>query len=298
SNPTSIARSVPLRTACRIRSIPAIAKRSGNSSCRNASARSSNRSRKSDWIASICVSPNSSITVRPWRTLLATLALTTAGIHAQEQTARLVKDANATKQNLYAGIGWVEPVGSGVVFPMDTLASGTELWVSDGTAAGTKLLKEIIPGTSGSSPRQGTVFGTGPSAKVAFLTVPVGFVSETGIPPEFELWVTDGTAAGTTRVAESAFPADPGDTYLRVGTTGGVFLEDVSYADGSELFFNNGTSGGTHSLNPLVGEVRKFKDPKNFVTSGAWCASRISPDDAVAGLYRRPAIPASVAGYS
>ena len=219
------------------------------------------------------LSSRSSDSVRPWRTLLATLAFTTAAVHAQEQTARLVKDANATKQGLYSDIQWVEPVGTGVVFPMDTLANGTELWYSDGTAKGTKLLKDIVPGLGSSGPRQGTVFGTGASAKVAFLTQPASWVAaDAANPPELDLWVTDGTAAGTVRIFESAFPDVPGDTSLRAGTTNGVFLEDAGYSeDGPELFFSDGTTAGTHSLNPLVGEVRKFEDPKNFITSGAWC---------------------------
>jgi ELWxxDGT repeat protein len=214
--------------------------------------------------------------VRHWRTLLASLALATAGTHmqAQEQTARLVKDANTTKQNLPAGIQWIAPVGQGtnVVFPKDSLASGKELWVSDGTAKGTKLLKDIAPGAGGSYPQQGVPFGTGAGAKVAFLTHKPSYIYDADAPPEFDLWVTDGTAAGTVRVLESPFPQDRGDTYLCAGTTNGAFLEDSSWAKGRELFFSDGTPGGTHSLNPVVNnQARKFSNPGNYTTSGSWC---------------------------
>ena len=38
------------------------------------------------------------------------------------------------------------PVGTVVVFAATTDATGTELWVTDGTAAGTRLVKDILPG--------------------------------------------------------------------------------------------------------------------------------------------------------
>ena len=206
--------------------------------------------------------------------LLTSLALTTAGTHAQEQTARLVKDANLTRENLPAGIEWIEPIGQGqnVVFPKDTLASGKELWTSDGTAAGTRLLKDIAPGPGGSHPQQGISFGTGAGARVAFLTQRASYIPGGNAPSELALWVTDGTEAGTVRIFESAMPDYLGDTYLRAGTTNGVFIEDSSWiTNGRELFFSDGTVAGTRSLNPFVGGVRKFSNPQGYTTSGSWC---------------------------
>ncbi len=44
-------------------------------------------------------------------------------------------------------------IGSRLVFAATTAATGTELWVSDGTSGGTTLLKDIEPGTGSSQPR-------------------------------------------------------------------------------------------------------------------------------------------------
>jgi ELWxxDGT repeat protein len=67
--------------------------------------------------------------------------------------------------------------------------TGPELWKSDGTAAGTLLLKEILPGPIGSRPASFTVVnGT-------------LFFSASG-PGNRELWKSDGTAAGTVLVKD------------------------------------------------------------------------------------------------
>src|SRR5439155_5431040 len=69
-------------------------------------------------------------------------------------------------------------------------ANGRELWKSDGTAAGTVLVKDINPGPGDSSPDgltnvNGTLFFA-------------AFDPTTGR----ELWKSDGTAAGTVLVGD------------------------------------------------------------------------------------------------
>ena len=63
--------------------------------------------------------------------------------------------------------------------------SGNELWVTDGTAAGTSLFKDINPGLADSNPDELTALGDG-----RFLFAASGTNGR-------ELWITDGTAAGT-----------------------------------------------------------------------------------------------------
>ena len=67
---------------------------------------------------------------------------------------------------------------------------GSELWVTDGTAAGTTIVKDIRTGTYGSSPN-----GLTNSGGTLFFSANDG---TTG----FELWKSDGTAVGTTQVKD------------------------------------------------------------------------------------------------
>jgi ELWxxDGT repeat protein len=68
--------------------------------------------------------------------------------------------------------------------------NGEELWRSNGTAAGTSLVKDIRPGAFGSVPRELTV-----SAGSLYFTANDGTAG-------VELWKTDGTAAGTVIVKD------------------------------------------------------------------------------------------------
>jgi ELWxxDGT repeat protein len=74
--------------------------------------------------------------------------------------------------------------------------SGDELWVSDGTADGTLLLKDISPGDGGSSPGKMTAF----KQKIYFDAYSPQFQSE--------LWSTDGTPEGTAMFADLTPPND------------------------------------------------------------------------------------------
>jgi len=79
--------------------------------------------------------------------------------------------------------------GKTVFFAFDQ-AHGKELWVTNGTQAGTQLLKDINPGTTGSA---GIYF--------APFNGKLYFNANDGTHGP-ELWVTDGTAAGTQLVKD------------------------------------------------------------------------------------------------
>ncbi len=87
-------------------------------------------------------------------------------------------------------------------FPGITATSGYEPWITDGTAAGTYLVKDINPGTGNSDP-----FGFGHvGGKTIF---------DAGEPTRgAELWVSDGTSAGTTLLKELVPGAGDGDSGL------------------------------------------------------------------------------------
>src|SRR5439155_1694743 len=78
----------------------------------------------------------------------------------------------------------------GVFFRHDDGANGREPWVSDGTAAGTHIIRDLLPGSESSDP-----FTLGAINGLVF------FRADDGIHGR-ELWRTDGTDAGTWLVAD------------------------------------------------------------------------------------------------
>ena len=72
-----------------------------------------------------------------------------------------------------------------MLFEADDGTLGFELYVSNGTVAGTHLLSDIYPGPASSDIRNMTRVGS-----QAFFTADDGTDGD-------ELWVTDGTSAGT-----------------------------------------------------------------------------------------------------
>src|SRR5262245_35420111 len=82
------------------------------------------------------------------------------------------------------------PVNDRLFFVAEDGIHGRELFVSDGTTAGTALVKDIFPGPTSSQIRFLTPFGNR-----------VVFTADDGAHG-FELWITDGTASGTNLVKD------------------------------------------------------------------------------------------------
>jgi ELWxxDGT repeat protein len=134
---------------------------------------------------------------------------------------------------------------------------GRELWVSDGTPAGTGPVPGAPterPANWNYPPDPGSMFGTMADAggRLAFFFIPN--IRE----PKGELWVADGTAAGTQRLATFS-PADSYSwqnvPYVLLGNTLYLGIEDV-------LWKTDGTLAGTGpvvALGPLGGgDIREF----------------------------------------
>jgi ELWxxDGT repeat protein len=113
---------------------------------------------------------------------------------------------------------------------------GEELWKSDGTDAGTKLVKDIVPGVGSSEPSNLTVAGN-----ELFFTVSQMYSGAT------QLWKTDGTEAGTALLKDLG----PGDYNKYIESVfssdqGVYFTYQPSIDDSMELWYSNGTSVGTY----------------------------------------------------
>jgi ELWxxDGT repeat protein len=83
-------------------------------------------------------------------------------------------------------------LGSRLVFAADDGVHGIEPWTSDGTAEGTRMVRDVLPGSAGSRPG-----GFREAAGRLYFSATDGLHG-------FELWRTDGTAAGTRLVQDLA----------------------------------------------------------------------------------------------
>ena len=124
-------------------------------------------------------------------------------------------------------------VGNTVFFTANDTIRGRELWKTDGTPAGTVIVKDINPFDLSSSPGVLTVVGN-----TLFFTANDGSSGT-------ELWKSDGTQAGTVRVKDinpglgSAFPSQ----LMPVGTM--LFFTANDGSSGIELWKTDGTEAGT-----------------------------------------------------
>lgn len=139
-----------------------------------------------------------------------------------------------------------------VLFTATGEDTGTELWRTDGTAGGTSRVKDIHPGGESSIP-----VGLTELNGVAVFGADDSFVETDGFRTyDRELWRTDGTEAGTYRVADiypGFAPSIPVD-FKRFGAA--VYFRADDGTNGSELWKTDGTTSGTSmvaDINPGPG---------------------------------------------
>jgi ELWxxDGT repeat protein len=191
-------------------------------------------------------------------------------------------------------------------FSAFTPATGVELWKTDGTPAGTAMVKDAVPGVSGLYPQEmtarpdGTVFFTGyandsgdrelwktdgtaggtvlvrdirpdGASNPHGLTAVGGlvfFAANDGVHGD-ALWKTDGTEAGTVMVKDFRPDAQDGSVENLTAHGGKVYLVATGPGQVRQLWSSDGTDAGTSQL--IVGQESAFSD--NFrllVSSGDW----------------------------
>jgi RHS repeat-associated protein len=144
-------------------------------------------------------------------------------------------------------------VGNDLFFWADNGTIGQQVYTSDGTDAGTKILKQLTSANYGQAGSAVLDMGDGSFLFRAF-----------ELSGYYELYRSDGTAAGTARVK---------DIWSGTGSSDPAFLTrlgNVAYfvandgASGRELFRSDGTAAGT----TLVKDIRAgsaSSDPQNLV---------------------------------
>jgi ELWxxDGT repeat protein len=122
-----------------------------------------------------------------------------------------------------------------LLFAADDGLRGRELWSADGLVTGTKLVRDINPGSPSSNPRYFSVPGA-------------AFFAATTAQSGTELWVTAGTNFETVQLADinpgtaGSFPRN------LVASNGIVFMSANDGIQGFEPWGTNGEFGGTNIL--------------------------------------------------
>jgi large repetitive protein len=179
-----------------------------------------------------------------------------------------------------------------LVFAADDGVHGQELWTSDGTAAGTQLLVDIAPGATASKPNHLFVangdlyfFATDASGNSKFMRLPAGtttplslgklapqptgpfaacfedsavvlngivyFAADDG-SSGLELWRSDGTEAGTVRVAD-IYPGALGSNpcWLTIFNNK-IYFSATGASSGNELWVSDGSAAGTQQVKDIA----------------------------------------------
>lgn len=189
-----------------------------------------------------------------------------------------------------------------VVFGLREPATGMELWTTDGTPAGTQLVKDIKAGSGGSFPdvmsgdgqrlyfsasdgagnelwaTDGSALGTAmvtdlnPGSASSFVD-PLGFLSGRFVfsartaNEGDELWVSDGTVAGTVLLADIWPGPNGSDPRQGITIDGKFYFNAQNGVLGDELWVTDGTPAGTMLLHDVLqGTPSSF--PHRFVRFG------------------------------
>jgi ELWxxDGT repeat protein len=162
-------------------------------------------------------------------------------------------------------------------FSADDGSHGRELWRSDGTAEGTVLVKDILPGGYPSNPSHLTAVGRR-----------VFFIAGDGVHGR-ELWWSDGTAEGTVLVKDIS-PGIGGYGPSDLTNVGGtLFFVADDGIHGSELWKSDGTTARTVLVKDINTQPAS-QSRRNSLSRTADHASHYPVSPSVTGVPRRAAI--------
>jgi ELWxxDGT repeat protein len=151
----------------------------------------------------------------------------------------LVKDIHpgTSPSNFYDPPTLFAELGTTVLFGASDKVHGRELWRTDGSAAGTALVLDLLPGPEGSNPSHPTV-----------LNGRMYFLAAANSAGEYGLWSTDGTPQGTVLVKPLPWPVflEQKNGVLYVGT----LPPDSNASAGFALWKSDGTSAGATAPRP------------------------------------------------
>jgi ELWxxDGT repeat protein len=220
------------------------------------------------------------------------------GLAVADGPARLLKDINSVPSDDRGSYpGGFGRLGNITLFRARTHTLGFELWKSDGTEAGTTLVKDLNPGrSSGLEWTSGT-----PRSPFVEVNGVLLFPGTDGVHG-YELWRSDGTAAGTFMLRD-ILPGSSGGLITFLGydpntliwvnkVSGGLmyFLADDG-EHGFELWRTDGTTAGTFLLQDIEpGRDSAFGSGEHYFLDGATLGSILyfrAANDATGGEFWR-----------
>ncbi len=181
--------------------------------------------------------------------LLQTPLRALASVDQPLPSATLVKDigtAPAAVGSFCGSNSYLATLNGVALLALSSSTTGCELWRSDGTAAGTTLVKDIFPGAQGGfASYSPLVFGSR-----------LYFVADNGALGR-ELWESDGTAAGTKIVSEVCPGECSGGIYAMFNVAGRlVVLErEGNGGGGYQLWVRASSNGNLQKIGPSYADV-------------------------------------------
>lgn len=188
----------------------------------------------------------------------------------------MLKNINTDTTGLIIGSfpGGFTRLNSKVLFQAQDVPNGMELWITDGTQAGTVLLRDLEPGSTGSYPDQLMLHNN----KVYFTA---GDIFSYG---KRKLYSTDGTAAGTVVIDDSVGNIHIFNNEVYYGKAIGSGSNPTHFKYG--LYKTDGTAAGCTKLSELP-STHTPSNPFRFASAGSKLffvrnyspASSIDPDN-------------------
>jgi ELWxxDGT repeat protein len=186
-------------------------------------------------ITRFSISPGSALAA----VLVAMLGLSVAGPVAAGSGPYLVKDINTSGSSFPGGL---TDLNGTLMFAAKGGGKGMELWRSDGTAEGTRRVKDIKPGPGGSAPDG-----------LAAIDGLLYFLADDGVHGR-ELWVSDGTGPGTRLVKDmrAGLDGQPGYPHY-TQFNGAVYFFGSEATGGFQVWRTDGTEAGTYRVSNIPG---------------------------------------------
>jgi len=181
-------------------------------------------------------------------TILALTLLFVVAAHANEPF--MLKDINPGAG--YSNSSFLTNVNGTLFFRANDGTYGAELWKSDGTPAGTVMVKDIYPAESSDPTNLTNVNGT------------LFFMANDGTNG-YELWKSDGTSAGTVMVKD-IYPGVLGSyLFYLTNVNGTLFFQANDGTNGYELWKSDGTDAGTVMVKDIAPGV--WESSPGFLTN-------------------------------